>query len=145
MFRREFRGYYYERMVAISKFIVQAIPALSDERNNMSIEQLCELFQSDLFSPETITSYADDNTNGTKYFCELFDMEDIDTRLDRIVVVLTTGEYHKELTEDEQTLCKFLVGNCKSFDILVATDPKLGRQVRIDYATFNSEDPLIRD
>ncbi len=59
MFRREFRGLYYERMAAISKFIVQAIPALSDERNNMSIEQLCGLFQSDLFSPETITSYAD--------------------------------------------------------------------------------------
>ena len=40
MFRREFRGYYYERMAAISKFIVQAIPALNDERNNMTIEQL---------------------------------------------------------------------------------------------------------
>ena len=51
MFRREFRGLYYERMAAISKFIVQAIPALRDERNNMTIDQLCELFQSDLFSP----------------------------------------------------------------------------------------------
>ena len=139
MFRRAFRGYYYERMAAISKFIVQAIPALGDERNNMRIEQLCGLFQSDLFSPETITSYADENTNGAKYFCELLEMEDINTRLDRMVVVLTTGEYHKELTEDEQHLCKLLIGNCKSFDILVATDPSLGRQVRIDYATFNSK------
>lgn len=143
MFRREFRGYYYERMAAISKFIVQSIPALNDERNNMSIEQLCGLFQSDLFSPETITSYADENTNGTKYFCELLEMEDINTRLDRMVVVLTTGEYHKELTEDEQRLYKLLIGNCKSSDILVATDSSLGRQVRINYATFNSELPLI--
>jgi hypothetical protein len=126
-------------MAAISKFIVQAIPALSDERNNMRIEQLCGLFLSDLFSPETITSYADENTNGAKYLCELQEMEDVNTRLDRIIVVLTTGEYHKELTEDEQRLFKLLVGNCKSFDILVATDPKLGRQVRIDYATFNSK------
>ena len=144
MFRREFRGYYYERMAAISKFIVQAIPALNDERNNMNIEQLCSLFQSDLFSPETITSYADKNTNGAKYFCDLLEMEDIDTRLDRMVVVLTTGEWHQKLTEDEQHLCKLLIGDCKSSDILLATDPSLGRQVRIDYATFNSKDPLIR-
>ena len=144
MFRREFRGYYYERMAAISRFIVQAILALSDERNNMSIEQLCGLFQSDLFSPETITSYADEDSNGVKYLCELLEMEDINTRLDRIVVVLTTGEYHKELTEDEQRLCKLLIGNCKSSDILLATDPTLGKQVRINYATFNSINPLVK-
>ena len=138
MFRREFMAHYYERMAAISRFIVQAIPALSDERNNMSLDQLCGLFQSDLFSPETITSYADENTNGAKYLCELLELEDINTRLDRMVVVLTTGEWHQELTEDEQRLCKLLVGNCKSSDILVATDPSLGRQVRINYATFNS-------
>jgi hypothetical protein len=144
MFRREFRGYYYERMAAISRFIVQAIPALNDERNNMSIEQLCGLFQSDLFSPETITSYADEHTNGAKYLCELLEMEDINTRLDRMVVVLTTGEWHKDLTEDERRLCKLLVGNCKSSNILVATDPSLGRQVRIDYATFNSNHSLVK-
>ena len=144
MFRREFRGVYYERMAAISKFIVQAIPALSDERNSMTIDQLCELFKSDLFSPETITSYADENTNGAKYFCELLETEDINNRLDRMLVVLTTGVYHKELTEDEQRLCKLLVGDCKSFDILVVTDPKLGRQARIDYATFNSKKTLVK-
>ena len=41
MVRREFRGLSYERMVAISKFIVQAIPALRDESNNMTIDHLC--------------------------------------------------------------------------------------------------------
>jgi hypothetical protein len=144
MFRREFLGNYYERMVAISRFIVQAIPALNDERNDMTIEQLCGLFQSDLFSPETITSYADEKNNGARYLCDLLEMEDINTRLDKIVVVLTTGEYHKELTEDEQRLCKLLIGNCKSSYILLATDPSLGRQVRIDYATFNSKYPLVK-
>ena len=143
MFRREFMAHYYERMTAISRFIVQAIPALSDERNNMSIEQLCGLFQSDLISPETITSYADEKTNGARYLCDLLEMEDINIRLDRMVVILTTGEYHNELTEDEQRLCKLLIGNCKSSNILLATDPSLGRQVRIDYATFNSKYPLI--
>ena len=60
-----------------------------------------------------------------------------------MVVVLTTGEWHQELTQDEQRLYKLLIGNCKSSDILVATDSSLGRQVRIDYATFNSGHPLI--
>lgn len=91
MFRREFMAHYYERMAAISRFIIQAIPALSDKRNNMSMDQLCGLFQSDLFSPETITSYADENTNGAKYLCELLEMEDTNTRLDRMVVVLTAS------------------------------------------------------
>ena len=136
MFRREFMGCYYERIAAISRFIVQAIPALNDERSDMTIEQLCGLFQSDLFSPETITSYADEKTNGARYLCDLLEMEDINIRLDRMVVILTTGEYHNELTEDEQRLCKLLIGNCKSSHVLLATDPSLGRQVRIDYATF---------
>jgi len=61
-----------------------------------------------------------------------------------MAVVLTTGEWHQELTDDEQRLCKLLIGNCKSCDILVATDPSLGRQVRIDYATFNSKYPLVK-
>lgn len=131
-------------MAAISRFIARVIPALSDDRNNMTIEQLCGLFQSDLFSPETITSYADEHSNGAKYLCELLEMEDINTRLDRMVVVLTTGEWHQELTEDVQRLCKLLIVNCKSSDILLATDPSLGRQVRINYATFNSGYPLVK-
>ncbi|MBR6035643.1 MAG: hypothetical protein IKP41_01615 [Bacteroidaceae bacterium] len=142
LFRREFMAHYYERMMNISRFIVQAIPALKDERSNMSIEQLCGLFYSDLFSSEVFTSYADEKTSGARYLCELFEKYGIEPRLDRIVVVLTTGEYHQELTEDEDYLCRLLVGDCKSSDILLATDPSLGRQVRINYATFNSEKTL---
>lgn len=142
LFRREFMVHYYERMMNISRFIVQAIPALSDERNNMSIGQLCGLFHSDLFSSESFTSYADEKTSGGKYLCELFEKYGIEPRLDRIVVVLTTGEYHTEMTEDEKMLCRLLVGDCKSSDILLATDSSLGKQVRINYATFNSKEPL---
>lgn len=143
MFRREFMGHYYERMMNISRFIVQAIPALKDERNNMSVRQLCGLFHSDLFSSEVFTSFADEKTNGARYLCELFEKYGVEPRLDRIVVVLSTGEYHTELTEDEKNLCNILIGNCRSSNILLATDTSLGRQVRISYATFNSENPLV--
>ena len=144
MFRREFLGHYYERMMNISRFIVQAIPALSDERNTMSIMQLCGLFHADLFSSEVITSFADEKTSGARYLCDLMEKYDREPRLDRIVVVLTTGEYHTEMTEDEKKLCRLIVGDCKSSDILLATDPSLGKQVRINYATFNSENPIIK-
>jgi hypothetical protein len=76
------------------------------------------------------------------YLCELFDKYGIEQRLDRIVVVLTTGEYHPELTEDEKNLCKILIGNSKSSDVLLAVEPSLGKQVRINYATFISEKPI---
>ena len=142
MFRREFMGHYYERMMNISRFIVHSIPALNDDRNNMSIKQLCGLFHSDLFCSEVFTSYADEKMSGVQYLCELFDKYGIEPRLDRMVMVLTTGEYHPELTEDEKNLCKILIGDCKSSHILLATDPSLGKQVRINYATFNSEKPI---
>ena len=142
-FRREFMAHYYERMMNISRFIVQAIPALSDERNTISIEQLCGLFYADLFSSEVITSFANENTSGARYICDLLEKYDREPKLDRIVVVLTTGEYHTEMTEDEKNLCEILVGDCKSSDILLVTDPSLGKQVRINYATFNSEEPLV--
>ena len=143
LFRREFMAHHYERMMNISRFIVQAIPALSDERNTMSIGQLCGLFHADLFSSEVITSFADEKTSGARYLCDLWEKYDRESRLDRIVVVLTTGEYHQELSEDEKKLCRLLVGDCKSSDILLVTDPTLGKQVRINYATFNSEEPLV--
>ena len=143
MFRREFMAHHYERMMNISRFIVQAIPAFSDDRNNMNIGKLCGLFHSDLFSSDSFTSYADEKTSGARYLYELFERYGIEPRLDRIVIVLTTGEYHKELTGDEKKLCRLLVGDCKSSDILLATDPSLSRQVRINYATFNSEKPLV--
>lgn len=144
LFRREFMAHYYERMMNISRFIVQAIPAFSDDRNTMSIGQLCGLFHADLFSSEVFTSYADEKTSGARYLCDLLEKYDRESRLDRIVVVLTTGEWHQELTEDEKNLCEILVGNCKSSDILFATDPSLGRQVHINYATFNSQYPLVK-
>ena len=143
MFRREFMGHYYERMMNISRFIVQAIPALSDERCAMNIKQLCGLFHSDLFASETFMSYADEKTNGARYLYELFEKYGVEPRLDRMVIVLTRGEDHQKLTEDEKNLCEILIGDSKTSDILLATDPSLGRQVRINYATFNSEKSLV--
>ena len=143
-FRREVMTNYYFRMLDIGSFIINAIPYLSDERNNMNIIQLCKLFYSDYFyHPNTITSCAEEKSNGAKYLCKLLEKIGI-PRSDRIIIILTTGEWHKDMTEDEQRLCKLFIGDCKSSDVILATDPSLGSQVRIDYATFNSDYPLVK-
>lgn len=136
-FRRELMTNYYSHMNYISSFIVKAIPALGDERNNVSIEKLCEMFLSDKFySPDEITSCTDNDTNGANYLYELV-KKYIVHRLDRMFIILETGEWHKVLTEDEKKLCEILIGECKSSDILLATNPSLGRQIRICYATYS--------
>ena len=140
-------GQYYRRMTAISDFIVKAIPAINVKENNnyMDIGQLCYLFQSDIFFSEEITSYADEGTSGAKYLLYLILIYDMLPHFDRMVYIITTGERIEKMNrEDYLALENVLMGSCKSGDVIFATDPSLGRQVRINYATYNSRYPLTR-
>ena len=147
-------GQYYMRMTAISDFIVKAIPAINDKANDnyLDVEQLCYLFQSDIFFSEEITSYADEGTSGAKYLLYLILIYDMLPHFDRMVYIITTGEPFEKMkdealaldTEDYLALENVLMGNCKSGDVIFATDPSLGHQVRINYATYNSRYPLTR-
>ena len=147
-------GQYYKRMTAISDFIVKAIPAINDKTNDnyIDVEQLCYLFQSDIFFSEEITSYADEGTSGAKYLLYLILIYDMLPHFDRMVYIITTGEPFEKMkdealaldTEDYLALENVPMGNCKSGDVIFATDPSLGHQVRINYATFNSRYPLTR-
>ena len=147
-------GQYYMRMTAISDFIVKAIPAINDKANDndLDVEQLCYLFQSDIFFSEEITSYADEGTSGAKYLLYLILIYDMLPHFDRMVYIITTGEPFEKIkdealaldTEDYLALENVLMGNCKSGDVIFATDPSLGHQVRINYATYNSRYPLTR-
>ena len=123
-------GQYYRRMTAISDFIVKA---------------LCYLFQSDFFFSEEITSYADEGTSGAKYLLYLILIYDMLPHFDRVVYILTTGKpIEKAMSEDIMALENGICGNCKSADVIYATDPSLGRQIRINFATYNSRYPLTR-
>ena len=103
-FRIEFLEHYYERMTVISDFIAQAIPALKDARNYMRVEQLCELFQSELFCTKEIMSYASNGESGAKYLYDLLTSYDMIPKMAGIVVRLVTGTKHEVLTEDENLL-----------------------------------------
>ena len=143
-FRIEFLEHYYERMTVISDFIVQAIRALKDARNYMRVEQLCELFQSELFCTEEIMSYASNGESGAKYLYELFTSYDMIPKMDGIVVRLVTGTEHEVLTEDENLLCNLLAEGRKYGDLILDYDPALSNQVVISYAAYNSNYPLVK-
>lgn len=143
-FRIEFLEHYYERMSVISDFIVQAIPALKGVRNYILVEQLCELFHSELFCTEEIMSYASNGKSGAKYLYELFTSYDMIPKMDGIVVRLVTGTEHEVLTEDEILLCNLLAEGRKYGDLILDYDPALGNQVVISYAAYNSNNPLVK-
>lgn len=143
-FRTEFMEHYYERMSAISDYIVQAIPALSDDRNYMSVEQLCELFHSDLFCSEEIMSFAPDSESGAKYLYDLLSSYNMIPKMDGIIVRLVNGAAHEVLTEDEKRLCNLLAEGRKYSDLILDCDPTLGNQVVISYVAYNSQNPLVK-
>lgn len=143
-FRIEFLEHYYERMTVISDFIVQAIRALKDARNFMRVEQLCELFQSELFCTEEIMSCASNGESGAKYLYELFTSYDMIPKMDGIVVRLVTGTEREVLTEDENLLCNLLAEGRIYGDLILDCDPALGNQVVISYAAYNSNTPLVK-
>ena len=143
-FRIEILEHYYERMTAISDYIVQAIPALSDDRNHMSVEQLCGLFCSELFCSEEIKSFVPDDESGAKYLYDLLSLYDMIPKMDGIVVRLVTGKKHDVLTEDEKLLCNLLAEGPKYSDLILDCAPSLGNQVVISYAAYNSKNPLVK-
>ena len=142
-FRTEFMGLYYERMTSISDFIVQAMPALNNGRNYMHIEQLCGLFNSELYCSEEIMSFAQNGEIGAKYLYDLLSSYDMIPKMDGIVVRLVMGTTSEVLTEDEKRLCNLLAEGRKYSDIIFDYDPAIGNQIVISYAMYNSHNPLV--
>ena len=137
--------HYYERMAAISDFIVHTIPALNNTENYLSVEQLSGLFfHSDLFCSEEIKSFAPDGESGAKYLYDLLSSYDMIPKMDGIIVRLVTGAAHEVLTEDEKRLCNLLAEGRKYSDLILDCDPTLGNQVVISYAAYNSQSPLVK-
>lgn len=146
-FKKRMAARYFKRMTDISDFIVKAIPAINDKANDnyLKTEDLCNLFQSELFYSEELTSFADEGTSGAKYLLYLILIYDMLPHFDRMVYIITTGEPIEEaMSEDILALENGICGSCKSADVIYATDPSLGRQIRIIYATFDSRFPLFR-
>lgn len=151
-FRRQLMTLYYERINAISDFIIGVLPSLKDKQNNLTINRLCGLFHSTLFAMLELPSFVRDDMNmsGASYLETLIRRYHVirndDETFRRVVIHLTTGNYHESLTSDEQSLCDSIMedGPFESRDIILSTDPSLGKQVLLRLALFNSENPLVQ-
>lgn len=148
--RRKFMALYYERMVAISEFIISVMPSLSKTRNQnyLNVSQLCGLFDSTKFYKADYTSYVSPqmNISSAKYLAELFEKyEMVDSSFDSMILEIITSKHHEVLTDDEQELCNVMFKFAeKNGDLIVGTDPTLGNQTRIRFAYYNIDKPLVQ-
>lgn len=139
MFRREYMENYFKQMASISDFIIQALPTMSNEKNHMSLEQLCGLFNAEIFCQKEIMSYAPDGDSGAKYLFDLISTYDMVQKKDGIIVRLVTGTKHNDLSEDEISLFNLMAEGCRYSDLILDYDPSLGNQVTLCYATYNCD------
>jgi len=135
---------YYERMKQISDFIVKVIPAhrVAGVDDWLKKIGLCKLFQSELFYSTEITSFADENTSGANYIFYLIYLYDMLPHFENVHFVITTGIQNdewwdeSEMSEDKLALIKILSRESRFGFSTHAYDPLLGKQIRINYATY---------
>ena len=151
-FRQTFMSLYYERITAISRFILETKSAWKDSRSTPSVPRLCGLYDSMLFREEKLPSYVCDDMDisAAKYLENLIRKYPFIERKDfnRVIIHLVTGEPHERLNDDEQALINYIIEGGKggqpfeSSDFLISTDPSLGKQITLHLAFYKSDRPL---
>ena len=90
------------------------------------------------------SEYIEDSVNHKFYITKNAEIYEILLPEKPYVIRKQPGLLYLPNRDDYLALENVLVGNCKWGDVIFATDPSLGRQVRINYATYNSRYPLTR-
>ena len=141
LFRKDFMETYYDRMEAISSFIVQVLPALSVGANSLTIGQLCKLFFSIKFATTVIQSYADETSDAASYMSDLICKYDMLPHGKNAIIYLVTGhswDNPSVLNPEENELLKIIVDKVitaterkGTVDLILDNNPVLGRQIEI--------------
>ena len=160
LLRKKFMEKYYERMLAISDFIVKVIPALSNDYNYLSVEELCGLFNSTSFCTVEIPSYADVEINSAAYLREFVQNHLKIRKMENVVlyyargseydVLCEDGETHQYISDEERQLYDAVCeasGQSKfkgTGDLIIDVVPELGRQCLICIAAYDGK-PITED
>ena len=141
LFRKDFMETYYDRMEAISSFIVQVLPALSVGANSLTIGQLCKLFFSSKFATTVIQSYADETSDAASYMSDLICKYDMLPHGENAIIYLVTGhsrDIPSVLNPEENELLKIIVDKVitaterkGTVDLILDNNPVLCRQIEI--------------
>ena len=139
--RKDFMETYYDRMEAISSFIVQVLPALSVGANSLTIGQLCKLFFSSKFATTVIQSYADETSDAASYMSDLISKYDMLPHGKNAIIYLVTGlsrDNPSVLNPEENELLKIIVDKVitaterkGTVDLILDNNPVLCRQIEI--------------
>lgn len=141
LFRKDFMETYYDRMEAISSFIVQVLPALSVGANSLTIGQLCKLFFSSKFATTVIQLYADETSDAASYMSDLISKYDMLPHGKNAIIYLVTGlsrDNPSVLNPEENELLKIIVDKVitaterkGTVDLILDNNPVLCRQIEI--------------
>lgn len=141
LFRKDFMETYYDRMEAISSFIVQVLPALSVGANSLTIGQLCKLFFSSKFATTVIQSYADETSDAASYMSDLICKYDMLPHGKNAIIYFVTGHSRDNpsvLNPEENELLKIIVDKVitaterkGTVDLILDNNPVLCRQIEI--------------
>lgn len=161
LIRQAFLEKYYERIERISRYVLKVAPYLSHINNYIKINQLCRLFNSELFGITTIESVADMNTDSATYLNELIAKYDMLPETKNYIIYLARGyDYDLELddgithealrpTEYElmNTICDKLEAQETggTIDLIIGVEPELGHQTLLNIVGYNSEKPITYD
>jgi hypothetical protein len=132
-FREEFMDLYYRRLSVIAEYIAKTISWLED----LSIDHLCQLFYSEKFCTEVIRSYTK-NESGVEYLYRIIKDYKMIPNMEHLILLVTTGE--NGITPEEKSMLHHLASTVcgyKQYHVFFATDPSLGNQAIISYASYN--------
>jgi len=151
-FRQTFMSFYHQHIKDISRFILDAEPVWKGPSNSLSVKQLCGLYGSLAFRTEVLPSYVRDDMgiSAAKYLENLIRKYPFFERknFNRVIIHMVTGEQHERLNDDEQALINYIIEGgegeqpFESDDLLISTDPSLGKQITLRLAFYKSDKTL---
>ena len=161
LIRQAFLEKYYERMQNISQFILKVAPHLSHINNYVKINQLCRLFNSELFGITIIESVAEKNKDSATYLKELIAKYDMLPEAQNHIIYIARGyDYdlelddgitHEALRPAEYELMNTIYEKIDGketggiIDLIIGVEPQLGHQTHLTIVGYNSEKPITYD
>jgi len=151
-FRQMFMSIYYKPIITISRFILETEPAWKDSSSSLSVKRICGLYDSLKCRIKVVPSYVRDDMgiSAAKYIENLIRKYPLLERKDfnRVIIHLVTNVPHERLSEDEQALINYIIEGgegeqpFESSDLLISSDPSLGKQIILRLAFYYSDKPL---
>lgn len=129
---------HYDRMVAISDFIILLFPFITLKETDITIQELCKIFNSTAFKTSIIPSYSSDGAD-IDYLCNIIGQYNMIPQMSNLILLVLLDKDSLALEEKQKGRLKGLLSRCntKDYKILFAQNKSLKEQAAICYAAFD--------